>query len=71
MKEKMGILITIDYATVEKQYACIVSFANSNTFSLVHILIMGSSFLALNLQFGGFFQNFWKIFQDKVKDHQI
>jgi len=22
---------------------------------------MGSSFLALNLQFGGFFQNFWKI----------
>ena len=39
MKEKMGILITIDYATVEKQYACIVSFANSNTFSLVHLLI--------------------------------
>ena len=29
---------------------------------------MGSSFLALNLQFGGFFQNFWKIFQDKGKN---
>ena len=28
---------------------------------------MGSSFLALNLQFRGFFQNIWKIFQDKVK----
>ena len=39
MKEKMGILITIDYATVEKQYACIVSFANSNTFSLVVLQI--------------------------------
>ena len=32
---------------------------------------MGSSFLALNVQFGGFFQNFWKIFQDKDKKHQI
>ena len=38
---------------------------------IFHILIMGSSFLALNLQFGGFFQNFWKIFQDKGKNHQI
>ena len=32
---------------------------------------MGSSFLALNSQFGGFFQNFWKIFQDKGKNHKI
>ena len=34
-------------------------------------LFMGSSFLALNLQFGGFFQNLWKIFQDKGKNQQI
>ena len=32
---------------------------------------MGSSFLALNVQFGGFLQNFWKIFQDKGKNHPI
>jgi len=32
---------------------------------------MGSSFLVLNLQFGGFFQNFWKILQDKGKNHQM
>ena len=38
---------------------------------IFHILIMGSSFLALNVQFGGFFQFFWKIFQDKGKNHQI
>ena len=29
------LLITIAYATIEKPYASIVSFANSNTFSLV------------------------------------
>ena len=29
------------------------------------------SSLALNVQFGGFFQFFWKIFQDKGKNHQI
>ena len=33
---------------------------------IFHILIMGSSFLALNVQFGGFFQIFWKIFKIKV-----
>ena len=33
--------------------------------------VMGSSFLAPNVQFGGFFQIFWKIFQDKGKNHQI
>ena len=38
---------------------------------IFRILIMGSSFLALNVQFGGFFQFFWKIFQDKGKNHQI
>ena len=27
---------------------------------------MGSTFLALNLQFGGFFQNFRKIFQPPI-----
>ena len=32
---------------------------------------MGSSFLALNVQFGGFFQKFWKIFQNKGINHQI
>ena len=31
---------------------------------------MESSFLALNVEFGGFFQNFWMIFQDKGKHHQ-
>ena len=31
---------------------------------------MGSSFLELNVQSGGFFQIFWKIFQDKGKNHQ-
>ena len=38
---------------------------------IFRILIMGSSFLALNVQFGGFFQIFWRIFQDKGKNHQI
>ena len=33
-----------------------------------HILIIGSSFLALNVQF---FQHLLKIFQDKGKNHQI
>jgi len=33
------LLITIDYATIEKPYASIVSFANSNTFSLVLVRI--------------------------------
>ena len=28
---------------------------------------MGSSFLAINMQFGDFFKIFWKIFQDKGK----
>ena len=31
----LTLLITIDYATIEKSYTSIVSFANSNTFSLV------------------------------------
>ena len=31
----LTLIITIDYATVKKPYAWIVSFANSNTFSLV------------------------------------
>ena len=33
----LTLLITIDYSTVEKPYAWIVSFANSNTFSLVDL----------------------------------
>ena len=32
---------------------------------------MGSPFLELKVQFGGFFQNFWMIFQDKGKNYQI
>ena len=28
---------------------------------------MRNSFLAMKVQFGGFFQNFWKIFEEKVK----
>ena len=35
---------------------------------IFHILIMGSSFLALNVQFGGYFQILWKIFQGKGKN---
>ena len=38
---------------------------------IFHILIIGSSFLALNVQFGRFLKIFWKIFQDKGKNHQI
>ena len=32
---------------------------------------MESSFLALNVQFGGFLKNVWEIFQDKGKNQQI
>jgi hypothetical protein len=32
---------------------------------------MESSFLALNVEFGGFFQNFWKILKDNGKNHQM
>ena len=39
---------------------------------IFRILIMGSSFMALNVQFGGFFSNFFGgFFQDKGKNHQI
>ena len=38
---------------------------------IFRILIMGSSFLALNVQFGGSFQNFWEIFQDRGKKISI
>ena len=54
------------------QSRAIVRFLVEHTsYIIFHILIMGSSFLALNVQFGGFFQIFWKIFQDKGKNHQI
>ena len=36
----LTLLTTIDYATIEKSYTSIVSFANSNTFSLVRIAFL-------------------------------